>query len=192
MRIMGKKAAAGCALGLLLIATAPVLAQSTVAETPLPEANLPAPKLLWIQQDVVTSFPATGDGVHLGTVRGIINGISTTNFQFIPDQAPPFFRAEDLTLFVDLDGDQMTFLIKWDGRIVTPLKGPVSNLNKSRDLNTLVGAFTGSYEVVEGTGKYKGWVGRKFPAKGLAANAAKGALQPFGASYTEVYDDSGN
>jgi hypothetical protein len=182
----------GClTVGLMLVAPVSVLSQSADPSRSAVDANLAAaPKVLFIMQDVVSSFPATGDGVHVGTVRGAINGLSTTNFQFIPDQAPPYFRAEDLTVFVDLDGDQMSFLTKWDGRILTPLKGPVAANNKNRDLMTLVGVFTGSYEVIEGTGKYKGWVGRKFQAKGLAANVARGALQPFGANYTEVYDDT--
>jgi hypothetical protein len=82
------------------------------------------------------------------------------------------------------------FLINWQGRIVTPLRAPVNAVNTGRDLIGLAGVFTGTYEVVDATGKYKGLLGRKFPCKGMASNVVRGTLQPFGGSYTEVYEDT--
>jgi hypothetical protein len=153
-----------------------------------PFAPLPgAPKILFIHQEVVTSFPPTGDGVHLGTVRGWINGMSVTNFQFIPDP-PPNFHSLDFTLFMDLDGDQILFTVTWQGRIIEALKAPASTVNKARDLMSLTAVFTGFYEVTDATGKYRALLGKKFPCRGMASNAARGPLQPFGASYTEVYE----
>ena len=179
------------AFALLLFCAGAASAQGGTVPTvdPItPFAPLPsAPRILFIHQEVVTSFPATGDGVHLGTVRGWINGMSITNFQFIPDP-PPNFHSLDFTLFVDLDGDQILFTVTWQGRIVDPLKAPASNVNKSRDIMALTAVFTGHYEVTDATGKYRALIGNKYPCKGMASNAAKGPLQPFGASYTEVYE----
>jgi len=187
----------GLVVLMLLLGAAAASAQSEVKDGTIsdysnlgPNAQLPRPpKVLFIHQDAVPSFPATGDGVHLGTVRGWLNGISVTNFQFIPD-APPNFHSYEFCLFMDLEGDQIMFVINWLGRIIEPLRAPASTINKNRDMFTLTGVFTGTYEVTDATGKYRGLIGKKYPCRGMAGNSAKSTLQPFGASYTEVYEDT--
>lgn len=159
-------------------------------EKPVPfeEDILTAPKVLFIQQDVVTSFPPTGDGLRLGTVRGALTGISTTNFQFIP-KTPTEFTSDELSLYTDANGDQVLFHVKLDGRFVTPLSGtPDPNFPGRDQLNLVNGTFGGTYEVIQATGQYLGLVGRKFPARGLAVTPVKNPA--IGVSYMEIFSDT--
>ncbi len=150
-----------------------------------PEANmLETAKLLFIHQDVVTSFPATGDGVRSGTMRGAISGSTTTNFQFLA-VPPPEFASDDWTLLTDPDGDQILFRVQVAGRFLVFLEAPAND--SRRHLNQVGGPFTGIYEVVEATGKYQGFVGRKFPCKGIGTLPAKN--QAIGSVYAEIYSD---
>lgn len=153
-----------------------------------PEPNLAVTqKLLFIHQDVVTSFPPTGDGVRTGTFRGALSGTATTNFQFLP-VPPPNFAADDLTLFTDVDGDQILFRVQVQGRFILPLEGPETDPRK--DIILFGGPYSGIYEVVEGTGKYLFLVGRKFPCKGIGTTPAKNPA--IGSVYAEVYSDQFN
>lgn len=150
-----------------------------------PETNLlESPKLLFIHQDVVTSFPATGDGVRSGTMRGAISGSTTTNFQFLA-VPPPDFASDDWTLLVDPDGDQILFRVQVTGRFLVFLQAPADD--PRHELNQVGGPFTGIYEVVEATGKYQGLVGHKFPCKGIGTLPAKNPT--IGSVYAEVYSD---
>jgi hypothetical protein len=154
------------------------------------EPNLAsAPKLLAIQQDAVTQFLATGEGVRVGTMRGTFSGVVTQNFQFLA-VPPPDFKADDLILLVDNDGDQMLFRAQVTGRFLSFLTGPTPDPAGNPNRKKLVefgGPFTGIYEVIQGTGKFQGYIGRKFPCKGLGITPAKN--QAIGFGYTEIYDD---
>ena len=150
-----------------------------------PEPNmLESPRLLFVHQDVVTSFPATGDGVRSGTMRGAISGSTTTNFQFLA-VPPPEFASDDWTLLTDPDGDQILFRVQVTGRFLVFLEAPADD--PRHELNKVGGPFTGIYEVVEATGKYLGLIGHKFPCKGIGTLPAKN--QAIGSVYAEVYDD---
>lgn len=178
-------------VALLLIALSAVWALAGVRATTRgdngidPETNmLLSPKLLFIHQDVVTDFPATGDGVRTGTFRGAISGTATTNFQFLPIP-PPEFAADDLCLLVDPEGDQILFRVQVQGRFIVPVQGPSEDPRK--DIVAFGGPYTGIYEVVEATGKYQSLVGRKFPCKGVGTTPAKNPA--IGSVYAEVYSD---
>lgn len=150
-----------------------------------PEPNLGAsPQILFIHQDVVTDFPATGDGVRTGTFRGALSGTATTNFQFLA-VPPPAFAADDLTLFTDVEGDQILFRVQVEGRFLVHLEGPQTDPRKT--INLFGGPYTGIYEVLEATGKYRYLVGRKFPCKGVGTTPAKHPA--IGSVYAEVYND---
>ncbi len=150
-----------------------------------PEPNmLHSPKLLFIHQDVVTSFPATGDGVRSGTMRGAISGSATTNFQFLA-VPPPDFASDDWTLLTDPDGDQILFRVQVTGRFLVFLQAPADD--PRHVLNQVGGPFSGIYEVVEATGKYESLIGRKFPCKGIGTLPDKNPA--IGSVYAEVYSD---
>jgi hypothetical protein len=154
---------------------------------PLDEDLAFGPKLLFVQQDQVTAFPPDGSGLREGTVRGAITGTSVTNFQFIPTGPTEFF-SDELSLFTDVDGDQILFHVKIDGRFVTPLTGdPVADFPGRENLSLIAGIFSGVYEAVKATGKYQALLGRKFPAKGIATTPARNPA--IGASYMEIYSD---
>lgn len=144
-----------------------------------------SPKLLFIHQDAVTSFPATGDGVRTGTMRGAISGAAVTNFQFLP-VPPPEFASDDLTLLNDIDGDQILFRVQVDGHFIIPLQGPEGD--PRQNINQIGGPFSGIYEVVEATGKYQYLIGRKLPCKGIGMLPAKNPA--IGSVYAEIYSDT--
>ena len=150
-----------------------------------PEPNmLQSPRLLFIHQDVVTSFPASGDGVRSGTMRGAISGSCTTNFQFLA-VPPPDFASDDWTLLIDPDGDQILFRVQVTGHFLVFLQAPADD--PRHELNQVGGPFSGVYEVVEATGKYQGLIGHKFPCKGIGTLPAKNPA--IGSVYAEVYSD---
>lgn len=155
-----------------------------------PEPNLVlGPKLLFIHQDSVTSFSATGEGVRIGTMRGAISGVATTNFQFLP-LPPPDFKADDLTLLTDTEGDQILFRVQVSGRFLQHLTGPetdpAGNPNR-RKMVEFGGPYTGIYEVIQATGKFQSLIGRKFPCKGVGITPAKNPA--IGGVYAEIYED---
>ena len=144
---------------------------------------LNAPVIMKIQ-DSVLSFPVTGDGVRAGTVTGVINGTTITNFQFLP-VPPPVFQADDLCVVSDIDGDQLFFRVRVTGRFLEAF-GDASL--PSGIVSGVGGPFSGTYEVTKATGKYSYLVGRKFPCKGIGSNPAKG--NAFGTVFVEVYSDA--
>jgi hypothetical protein len=144
-----------------------------------------APQILFIHQDMVTDFPPTGDGVRTGTMRGVLSGTATTNFQFLA-VPPPEFAADDLTLFTDVEGDQIVFRVQVQGRFLVHLEGPEADPRKT--INLFGGPYTGIYEVIEATGKYRYLIGRKLPCKGVGTTPAKNPA--LGSVYAEIYNDT--
>lgn len=145
--------------------------------------DLFSPAVLFVSQDNVLAFPATGDGVRVGTATGRLAGTTITNFQFLP-VPPPAFGADDLVVLSDPEGDQILFRARVTGRFLAPF-GEATLPNGI--VFGLGGPFTGTYEVIKASGKYGYLVGRKFPCRGLGSNPAKPGF--LGTVYVEVYSD---
>lgn len=132
--------------------------------------------VLFTQQDKVTSFAvsgSTGIGEQVGTATGAVTGASVVSFQF-NFTGPTTFTFNNQVAITDLEGDQLRCLNVGKGAFLAP--NPPAGVG---------GPLEGTYEVLgASTGKYKHWVGKKFPYRGVAMNSATGAL---GGVYVEVY-----
>lgn len=154
---------------------------------PLDEDLAKGPRLLFVQQDQVTAFPPDGAGIREGSVRGAITGVSITNFHLVPI-GPTEFVSDELSLFTDVEGDQILFHVRFDGRFITPLTGdPVDEFPGRENIYLFGGVTSGVYEVVKATGKFQALIGRKFPAKGLGMTPARNPA--IGTTYVEIYND---
>jgi hypothetical protein len=136
--------------------------------------------VLFTQSDRVTAFnPNTGAGQQVGTVTGKIAGTSIVNFQFIPDA--DFIHNFKITfvnivVLTDLDGDQIKFINQGSGRFIGPIDPGVFGTG---------GPLTGTYQALDGTGKYRSWIGKKFPYRAVASNSPTA----LGTVYVEVYSN---
>ncbi|MFN0166756.1 MAG: hypothetical protein ACKV22_10025 [Bryobacteraceae bacterium] len=132
--------------------------------------------VLFTQQDRVTNFAvsgSTGIGEQVGTATGAVTGATVVSFQF-NFTGPTNFTFINQVAITDLDGDQL--------RCLNVGKGSFLAANPPAGVG---GPLEGTYEVLAAsTGKYKNWVGRKFPYRGVAMNSATGT---FGGVYVEVY-----
>lgn len=67
------------------------------------------PRLMFVQRDKVIKFdPTTGVGLQVGTASGLVEGVTTVNFQFAVT-FPPNFTFNNRAGITDLDGDQIIF-----------------------------------------------------------------------------------
>jgi hypothetical protein len=141
--------------------------------------------LFFTQRDTVVDFqPATGLGLQVGTVEGLIAGTSILNFQFIPISQTEI-NFDNRALITDLDGDQIIFRNAGRGRFIVP---PLSDA--SSPLGNLMGVggpLTGSYEAIRASGKFEFLIGRKFPYRSIATNPVRPGFP--GQVYVEVYSD---
>ena len=153
--------------------------------------------ILFILQDKVTRFdpPPSGAGVQVGTATGKINGVSITNFKFDFSNFPAFTFNNRLGI-TDTDGDQIIFRVIGGGAFGPPLVDPTipgdATAPQAQVLGGLGGPVSGTYEVIATSGKYSKQfkVGEKYPFKavGYNPNPAAVGLDPFGATYVEVYN----
>jgi hypothetical protein len=129
--------------------------------------------ILFTQQDHVTAFNlTTGAGRHVGTVTGKISGTSIVDFQYTPT-SPLTFNFDNKVMITDLDGDQLRIRNQGTGEFITPI---------DPSMFALGGPLVGTYEVLNGTGKYNSWVGMIFPCRAVLSNPTGG----LGTVYIEV------
>lgn len=139
--------------------------------------------VLFTQQDVVTVFagppPSSPFGVRVGTVQGAINGTITVNTLLTPSPPGAAFTGDDRALMVDTDGDQIVFKVISTGKFIQALTSPPNDPPPGRPADfiqptpwsaqlTFGGAFTCTYTVIQGTGKYANLTGATFQGKGIA------------------------
>ena len=130
-------------------------------------------KVLFTQQDYVTAFNlATGAGQQVGTVTGKISGTSIVDFQYTPT-GPTTFNFDNKVVITDLDGDQLRIRNQGTGSFIAPIDPSVFALG---------GPLEGTYEVLNGTGKYSSWVGEIFSCRAVLSNPVSG----LGTVYVEV------
>ena len=163
--------------------TSSVVAQNAALDPKDFESN----SLLFVQQDVLPSF-GQQVGVRLGTVRGLISGNITTNFYFTvpPPQTPPggAFVADDKSLIIDPDGDQILFKVHSEGNATfDTLSFP--------DINPFRAPFLATYTATDATGKFLKYKNLVFPARGsgvISTLIVVGAVPgtPVGTVYVEV------
>jgi hypothetical protein len=157
--------------------------------------------VLFTQRDVTIEFnldfdgvspaPIGGHGVEAGTVSGAIQGASLTNFMFRG------LSLDNRVGIADLDGDRIIFKKTGTGTFLPPLNDPTSGAGFQ--VFGLTGSnivLTGTYEVVQTTGKYtkKYRIGDQFPFTSIATNPSwppastpkAGTIVP-GSEYVEVY-----
>lgn len=145
-------------------------------------------QLFFAHRDNVITFDTnTGIGCHVGTVEGAITGTAITNFQFIPTSQTTI-RFDNRVLISDIDGDQIIFSHVGTGRFIVP--PPLDTTSPLGNLMSLGGPLVGTYTALHGTGKYAFLVGRKFPVKMMASNAARPSAGVLGNVYAEVYSDN--
>lgn len=143
--------------------------------------------LLFVQQDVLPSF-GEQEGVRLGTVKGLISGVITTNFFFtVPPPGP--FVADDSALVIDADGDQILFEIHAEGVATFDTLSPSPDF--AQGINPFRAPFRATYKVVAATGKLAKYEGLVFPARGTGVVSTKWFLgtfsgAPVGVVYVEV------
>jgi hypothetical protein len=144
-------------------------------------------QLIFAFRDTVINFDGnTGVGDHIGTVEGAIVGTSITNFQFIPTSQTTI-KFDNRCLISDIDGDQIIFRVVGTGRFIIP--PPTDTTSPLGNLAGIGGPLVATFEALQGTGKYAFLVGRKFPGKMIATNAAKPSAGVLGNVYGEVYSD---
>lgn len=120
----------------------------------------------------------TGD--DLGTTEGVLSGTIIQNFIVtVNTLTGAATTGPDRALFTDLDRDQINFEYGGVGTFLPP-----SNLNR---LMAAGGSLLVTYTVLDATGKYKPLIGRQFPARVIATNAASPSSGVLGAIYAEVY-----
>jgi hypothetical protein len=135
--------------------------------------------------------PIGGHGVEAGTASGQINGATLTNFLFRG------LSLDNRVGIADLDGDRIVFRKTGTGTFLPPLNDPTSGPNFQ--VFGLTGSnivLTGTYEVVQTTGKYSKQykIGDQFPFTSIAVNPSwppattptLGTIVP-GSEYVEVY-----
>jgi hypothetical protein len=146
-------------------------------------------QLFFAFRDTVINFNGSnGIGNHIGTVEGAITGTSITNFQFIPTSQTTI-TYDNRCLITDLDGDQIVFQVIGTGRFLAPpLSDPANKTLGS--LMSLGGPLVATMTAIQASGKYAFLLGRKFPCKMAASNAANPSNGVLGNVYGEVYSDS--
>ncbi|MEQ1884896.1 MAG: hypothetical protein ABL967_07525 [Bryobacteraceae bacterium] len=149
-------------------------------------------RLFFAFRDTVIRFDTTnGIGAHIGTVEGAITGTSITNFQFIPTSQTTIV-FDNRCLISDIDGDQIIFRVVGNGRFIIP--PPTDTTSPLGNLAGIGGPLIATMTALQGTGKYSFLVGRKFPCKMIATNAATPAIGTIGGVlgnvYGEVYSDT--
>lgn len=86
----------------------------------------------------------------------------------------PFnFNFDNKVVITDLEGDQLRIRNQGTGEFITPIDASVFGFG---------GPLVGTYEVMDGSGKYRSWIGRIFSCRGVMSNPAGG----LGTVYTEV------
>lgn len=144
-------------------------------------------QIFFIQNDLVIAFNQnTGVGGQIGNVLGAIGGTSITNFQFVP-KSQTAITFDNRCLITDTDGDQILFRVLGTGQFITPLVDTTSTLGT---LQAIGGPLVATYIALQGSGKYAFLVGREFPCKMAATNAANPSSGALGNVYVEVYSDS--
>ena len=144
---------------------------------------------------VIDFNTATGVGTDIGHMDGVIHGDLLQNFQFIPtSQTPPITVAtpNDRALFTDVDGNQILFKYAGTGTFFNGLSDPSAvSLGGSNiilgNVQGVGGTFLIDYTVLQASPKYAFLIGRVFPAKIAATNAAYPSNGVFGSSYGEIY-----
>ena len=110
----------------------------------------------------------------MGTVTGEISGTSIVDFQYTPT-SPFTFNFDNKVVITDLDGDQLRIRNQGTGEFIAPIDPSVFGIG---------GPLVGTYEVLNGTGKYSSWVGEIFFCRAVVSNPAGG----LGTVYVEVLE----
>lgn len=148
--------------GSLLVRIVGVDGSCRPAETPVHWNKGPGedPATFLKQLDTTQTFDlATGRGLQVGTVTGLISGTTSVEVAFFP-AGPPVGDALPVTfqnkvIITDLDGDQIFFDNNGTGSFHVGIPGfPFRGAG---------GPLVGTYVVTGGTGKYASWtVGTTF------------------------------
>ena len=140
---------------------------------------------------VIDFNTATGVGTDIGHMDGVIHGDLLQNFQFIPTSPTTVTTPNDRALFTDVDGSQILFKYAGTGTFFQGLSDPTMSQGPSPtilgNLQAIGGYFLADYTVLQASPKYAFLIGRVFPAKIAATNAAYPSNGVFGSSYGEIY-----
>jgi hypothetical protein len=140
--------------------------------------------LQYTQLDTVTKFPNLLIGetqvVRTGTITGRLNGSITTNSAFDLSVPLPNFRSTSSSLIVDRDGDQILLKEIDTGQFIMPLTNQTCPTLPT-DIIFLIpgtpfgaaGAFTGTINVLQATGKYTSLVGQTWTSRGVGTLPAQ-------------------
>ena len=148
--------------------------------------------LFTFRTSVINFNLQTGVGNETGHADGVLQGDYISNFQFIPNPLPFVITPNDRALFTDADGNQILFKYAGTGTFFNGLSDPSAvSLGGSNiilgNVQGVGGTFLIDYTVLQASPKYAFLIGRVFPAKIAATNAAYPSSGVFGSSYGEIY-----